>query len=1293
MEISNLLKHKSDDQLTSDASKKAKILDDVNSILPESTTNSLRNLTSNNLGAYWNTEPKPRSDVKSPKSSPTQSSERSKSEKPAKFTKMTDFWGLKKESSLKSNNSIFKVESSITPTKTYGSKALSNSTASKKSSISNKTIIALKSHRNSDSPSKKNISPIKKRPGPVPKSKSTNSSRKKTATSSKVITASNKKLVSRNSSTPKAKSSTPKAIAETSKAKPDSSKVKPDISRTKTEISKNKSTNKMIYSMDIKTNPRFDSSNSSVNSRNCVSPISDGIDSFINHLIKIMFKLDKYDGSDLRILKPVLPKIKGPKLRERQNLFPEYKIIWRYQDRLKRTFFDIWEYNKKNPFYTSKNIATKFIDKINFKADDELIDIIIEKSIEYGDKLMSQLAQSYRLDYSKALHKLFSDKKNDNESITADFLSSWFYSIFGIKITEREISKLLSQSSYSFRFDAVKAITSAKEEIAEHTFVDDALYEWYLLNIDQFSWSKDFIENKGNSMIKIGYPTKETIYKIDDQWIKTFRESFNIPDWDKLRFEPYIDICSATSSKHRISNLLKNYSLKDVYNVSETGLFFRMQPEWSNNKVTYRPEKYSGKLAFIACMNGDGSDRLPFWITGNSVTPVGLDYKLKKKLGIFYSMNSTCRIKPSLFITWLLWFDYRMAGRKVCLLLQKIPLHASAANLKLSNVTLVYINDDSGNFKDPLNLGIFRSLRAHYRLSYHDFLIKSSLVIESCAVDFSIGNAIKILADSWYSSLDNDLIGCCFRDFYLSVGAPPPVNINSTTIHKDEISLLQKLHLQILSMGYSRPMQLWRLLEFAKESEVYVNSVEDDLIDMAEDDALAFEEYELSNQKSSPKSDSSSLTQVDQALDFDDFSQLVSFCSSSPYEFESIVCENSTCRYPFVPLSNNHLVKNLLVKQNSIISYPNFPSYNPTYTIPPYTKLSSNDLSYEPEISKTILPSIEEPIPVTHANTSLIDESVNLNNFVQTSVTESIFVLSREPSETTCLDEFNQHTEDLAFNKSSEEGFSTHLPGDKIQVVDLNGSNNTVPLHHSDVLTTIEPDKRSLTDSPSSENTLSPQLFEKENIKSHNISTSPCSASDSTVDTCEVSEFTVECLNLENSSFLTGGCKTSSSIKINKSSKKNYKKAANYRPFTNSYANNEIIISSSSPPPTPTKTAFESSIMNESFKDALTKPTFGDTPIIDALTAEVVASALIDSFNASDSNLSSDSTLKDDPCTTVFVKENDSCDKVSIIDVNCTNIDNATNSINNSTSSDSLISGYKNDKNIASHSSLVNSFS
>ncbi|OLY78903.1 ARS-binding protein 1 [Smittium mucronatum] len=666
-------------------------------------------------------------------------------------------------------------------------------------------------------------------------------------------------------------------------------------------------------------------------------------------------------------------------------------------------FIDIWDYHKKNPFYSTKTLSTKFNEKSGIPVSEELIDTMLDECMIYGEKAMIQLAQSIKVGYHKALHNLFTHKQSTNESITPQALAKWAFESFGVKTTEREVVKLLSQSSYSFRFDSVKTTNVAREEIAEHTFVDDALYEWYLLNIDRYIWGQKIIEDQGNSMIKIGYPTKETVYKVDDTWIESFRNSFNLPNWNDFDFEPYIDVSSSNNSKSRISNLLKNYQLKDVYNVCETGLFYRMQPEWSNVKVTYKPEKYAGKLSFIACINGDGSDRVPFWLVGNSVSPADLTYELQKRFGFFYSLNTTCRIKASLFNMWLLWFDSRMAGRKVCLLLQKAPIHASAANLKLSNVRLVYINNECGDLNDPLNLGIFRSLRIDYRLKYHQYLIESSKSPECAAVDFSFGNAIRILLDSWCSSLDCNFISCCFRDFFLSVGASPPVQINSISTHKEEIYLLQKLNLQILSMGYSKPMQLWRLLEFPKEGDVHINSDLDDLIDMAEDDALAYEEYELSNGKntlSSPKvTESQSLDSL-YFMSCSDSSPLVSFCSGCPFEYRLISDKSAKSKFPYIPLSNNYYNNSPLIEKNQVFYPYNIPSYNPDYTLPPYAKFHIEDLFKEDSELN------DHALQTDIDNTGSSETAVDFDDYVQSQNTSSEF-MSRESSDTAFLDDSN----------------------------------------------------------------------------------------------------------------------------------------------------------------------------------------------------------------------------------------------------------------------------------------------
>ncbi len=76
-------------------------------------------------------------------------------------------------------------------------------------------------------------------------------------------------------------------------------------------------------------------------------------------------------------------------------------------------------------------------------------------------------------------------------------------------------------------------------------------------------------------------------------------------------------------------------AIHDVWNVDEFGLFYKLSPA-----STIRPERIPGRKkvkdrqTFLACLNGDGTEKFPVMIIGNLVSLSVLEAYLEKNMAL-----------------------------------------------------------------------------------------------------------------------------------------------------------------------------------------------------------------------------------------------------------------------------------------------------------------------------------------------------------------------------------------------------------------------------------------------------------------------------------------------------------------------------------------------------------------------------------------------------------------------------------------------------------------------------------
>ena len=161
--------------------------------------------------------------------------------------------------------------------------------------------------------------------------------------------------------------------------------------------------------------------------------------------------------------------------------------------------------------------------------------------------------------------------------------------------------------------------------------------------------------------------------------------------------------------------LLSKYDLKDIFNLDEFSWFYQCLP---NKTYYFKGQKCSGRknskvrLTGMAVGNAVG-EKLPMFVIGKFKTP--RCFKHIKNLPCKYKSQKKSWIDSQIFEESVHKLDqtFRMEGRKIALLIDNCPAHPSVSNL--TNVQLVFLPPNTTSVLQPMNQGVIRRLKAHYR--------------------------------------------------------------------------------------------------------------------------------------------------------------------------------------------------------------------------------------------------------------------------------------------------------------------------------------------------------------------------------------------------------------------------------------------------------------------------------------------------------------------------------------------------------------------------------------------------
>ena len=183
-----------------------------------------------------------------------------------------------------------------------------------------------------------------------------------------------------------------------------------------------------------------------------------------------------------------------------------------------------------------------------------------------------------------------------------------------------------------------------------------------------------------------------------------------------------VDVETAMPKIREIRKLITEYELDNVYNMDETGLFFKCLPNRSYVKKEDSKDargtklmKAKDRVTVYVCTNATGTDKMPLSIIGKSKNPRCFE-KRKKKLK-YYSQRRARSDKVTFTKWWNSFLDYiRMkTTKKVLLLLDNCGPHGEELIDPRGQVKVVFLPPNCTSMFQPMDAGVIAMLKKNYR--------------------------------------------------------------------------------------------------------------------------------------------------------------------------------------------------------------------------------------------------------------------------------------------------------------------------------------------------------------------------------------------------------------------------------------------------------------------------------------------------------------------------------------------------------------------------------------------------
>lgn len=279
-------------------------------------------------------------------------------------------------------------------------------------------------------------------------------------------------------------------------------------------------------------------------------------------------------------------------------------------------------------------------------------------------------------------------KRNAKQSGPQSALVLWFYQETGHQLNQSQISKILS-TDYAYLDDDTRKpsqLGSKRHYKGDWPELDAALFEWQqrmqkkkaVITGDLLKAQASIFWNRLPQFEDIPEP------KWSNGWLEGFKKRFKIKEYIRHGEggSAEIDNPNAIQQMADLRNLCKQYPDQDIFNMDETGLFWKLTPERTlATEAGSGGKKSKDRVTLALTTNADGSEKLEPWVIGKSKNPRCFKNINLRLIRIQYRYNKSKWITGLIMEEYLRWLDNKMRGRKILLLLDNFSGHELGVEL------------------------------------------------------------------------------------------------------------------------------------------------------------------------------------------------------------------------------------------------------------------------------------------------------------------------------------------------------------------------------------------------------------------------------------------------------------------------------------------------------------------------------------------------------------------------------------------------------------------------------------
>ncbi|XP_064417988.1 tigger transposable element-derived protein 4-like [Latimeria chalumnae] len=302
---------------------------------------------------------------------------------------------------------------------------------------------------------------------------------------------------------------------------------------------------------------------------------------------------------------------------------------------------------------------------------------------------------------------------------------------------------------------------SARKKLctADYKDVENVLFEWFKSVRDEnIPLSGPMLAIKANELAKkLGHAD----FSASQSWVERFKHRRGIVCRTVCGESESVNSNVLDDYVTKLPSLLIGYQPRDIFNIDETGLFYKLLP---NKTLALKGEECHGgkhskeRITLLVGSNMDGSEKLKLLVIGKAKQP--RCFKGVKALPVDYEGNTKAWMTGDIFKDWVITFDRKMQRqkRKVLLFVDNCPAHPHIDNLQAT--TMVFLPPNTTSKLQPMDQGIIKCLKQHSRRQLIQYMLNCFKRKQDTAINLHHG--ITFAHSAWHK-VSSKCISACFR--------------------------------------------------------------------------------------------------------------------------------------------------------------------------------------------------------------------------------------------------------------------------------------------------------------------------------------------------------------------------------------------------------------------------------------------------------------------------------------------------------------------------------------------------